>query len=109
LIPRFSYVGAAWVTVASEVVLLIPFQRVAASVAPGVSVLREAQTPILATLLMVPVMWWLRDAIHPLAAVAAGALIYPVALWSLGGIAPEQLRLLRQLLPTPPPSGRGLG
>jgi O-antigen/teichoic acid export membrane protein len=109
LIPRFSYVGAAWVTVASEVVLLIPFQRVATSVAPGVSVLREARTPILATLLMVPVMWWLRDAIHPLAAVAAGALIYPVALWSLGGIAPEQLRLLRQLLPTPSPSGRGLG
>src|SRR5205823_782063 len=41
-IPRFSYVGAAWVTVVSEVVLLVPFQRAAARVAPGVSLWREA-------------------------------------------------------------------
>ena len=43
LIPRFGYVGAAWVTVASELVLLVPFARVAARVAPGVSLLREAK------------------------------------------------------------------
>src|SRR5712692_299177 len=46
LIPRFSYVGAAWVTVASELVLLVPFQRAAAHVAPGVSVFSEARIPI---------------------------------------------------------------
>src|SRR5207253_739255 len=66
LIPRFGYVGAAWVTVASELVLLVPFQRAAAKVAPGVSLLREARLPVLATLLMAPVVWWLRDAIHPI-------------------------------------------
>ena len=77
LIPRFGYVGAAWVTVASEVVLLVPFARAAAKVAPGVSLLREARVPVLATLLMAPVVWWLRDFIHPLAAIAAGAIIYP--------------------------------
>src|SRR5262249_47438023 len=59
LIPRFSYIGAAWVTVASEIVLLIPFRLAAASVTRGVSLLAEARTPVLATLLMAPVVWWL--------------------------------------------------
>jgi hypothetical protein len=47
---------------------------------------------------MAPVVWWLRDAIHPLAAIAAGAAIYPLALWSLGGITQRQRRLFFQLL-----------
>jgi len=98
LIPRFSYVGAAWVTVASELVLLVPFQRAAAKVAPGVSALSEARIPLLGTLLMAPVVWWLRDAIHPLAAIVAGSAVYVVALWSLGGIDAQQRRLLRQLV-----------
>ena len=98
LIPRFSYVGAAWVTVASEVVLLVPFQWAAAQVAPGVSLAREARAPCWRRLLMAPLVWWLRDAIHPLAAIAAGALVYPLALWSLGGIDARQRQLLRQLV-----------
>ena len=98
LIPRFGYVGAAWVTVASEVVLLVPFRLAALRVAPGVSLPREARTPLLATLLMAPVVWWLRDAIHPLAAVAAGAVVYPLALWSLGGIDAAQRKLIAQLV-----------
>ena len=73
-------------------VLLVPFRLAAAQVTPGVSLLREARTPVLATLLMAPVVWWLRDAIHPLAAIAAGAVVYPLALWSLGGIDAQQRR-----------------
>jgi hypothetical protein len=46
---------------------------------------------------MAPVVWWLRDVIHPIAAIAAGTCIYPLALWALGGIDPQQIRLLRQL------------
>jgi O-antigen/teichoic acid export membrane protein len=98
LIPRFGYVAAAWVTVASEVVLLVPFRLAALSVAPGVSLPREARTPLLATLLMAPVVWWLRDAIHPLAAVAAGVIVYPLALWSLGGIDAAQRRLIAEFV-----------
>jgi O-antigen/teichoic acid export membrane protein len=98
LIPRFGYVGAAWVTVLSEVVLLLPFQWVARRVAPGVSLVNEAGIPIVATLLMTPVVWWLRDAIHPLAAIGAGALVYPLALWALGGVDERQVRLLRHLV-----------
>ncbi len=98
LIPRFGYVAAAWVTVASELVLLVPFSRAAAKVAPGVSLLREARIPIQATLLMAPVVWWLRDTLHPAAAIAAGAIVYPLALWSLGGIDAQQVRLVRDLI-----------
>jgi len=98
LIPRFGYVGAAWVTVASELVLLVPFQRAAAKVAPGVSLLSEARIPIIATLLMAPVVWWLRDAIHPIAAIIAGTSVYALALWSLGGIDARQRRLFQQLV-----------
>jgi O-antigen/teichoic acid export membrane protein len=99
LIPRFGYVGAAWVTVLSEVVLLVPFQAAAARAAPGVSLLAEARYPLLATVLMAPVVWWLRDAIHPLAAIAAGVALYPAALWALGGIDDDQRRLLHELAP----------
>jgi O-antigen/teichoic acid export membrane protein len=98
LIPRFSYVGAAVVTVVSELVLLVPFQRAASKVTPGVGLVREARIPLLGTLLMAPVVWWLRDALHPLAAVAAGSVVYVLALWSLGGIDARQRGLLRQLL-----------
>ena len=98
LIPRFSYVGAAWVTVASELVLLVPFQRAVARVAPGVSLLNEARLPLIGTLLMAPLVWWLRDAIHPIAAIVAGASVYALALWSLGGIDAQQRRLLQQLV-----------
>jgi O-antigen/teichoic acid export membrane protein len=98
LIPRFSYVGAAWVTVASELVLLVPFRMAAASVTRGVSLVQEARTPLLATLLMAPVVWWLRDALHPLAAIPAGAAVYLLALWSLGGIDATQRRLLLQFV-----------
>jgi O-antigen/teichoic acid export membrane protein len=98
LIPRFSYVGAAWVTVLSELVLLVPFQRAAARVAPGVSVFSEARIPIFATLLMAPVVWWLRDSVHPIAAIVAGVGVYALALWSLGGIDGQQRRLLAQIV-----------
>ena len=101
LIPRFTYVGAAWVTVLSEVVLLVPFQWAAARVAPNVSLVAEARASILATLIMAPVVWWVRDAVNPVAAIAAGAVVYPLALWAVGGISAEQIGLAQQI------AGRG--
>jgi O-antigen/teichoic acid export membrane protein len=99
LIPRYSFVAAAWVTVASELVLLLPFRWAVRGVAADVSLVREAKAPILATLLMAPVVWWLRDALHPLAAIVAGAMIYSLALWALGGMDREWLAFLRHGLP----------
>jgi O-antigen/teichoic acid export membrane protein len=98
LIPRYGFVGAAWVTVASEFVLLVPFRWAAERVATGVSLLAEARAPILATALMAPVVWWLRDGVHPLAASLAGAVVYLTGLWSLGGIRQQHWQLLRSVL-----------
>jgi O-antigen/teichoic acid export membrane protein len=98
LIPRYSLVGAAWVTVLSEVVLLVPFRAAARQVAPDVGLLEAARAPLLATLLMAPVVWWLRDAIHPLAAIVGGGLVYPLALWTRGGIDARQRQVLGALL-----------
>jgi hypothetical protein len=44
------------------------------------------------------VVWWLRDAIHPLAAVAAGMLVYACALWALGGLDQQQRRLIARIV-----------
>ena len=41
---------------------------------------------------------WLRDAVHPLAAIAGGAVVYPLALWALGGIDATQRRILLQVV-----------
>ena len=85
-------------TVASEIVLLVPFRMAAAGVTRGVSLWSEARTPVLATLMMAPVVWWLRDAIHPIVAIPAGAAVYTLALWSLGGIDATQRRVLMQFV-----------
>ena len=98
LIPRYGFVGAAGVTVASEVVLLLPFRWAAERAAPGISILREAQASLLATVLMAPVVWWLRDALHPIAGVLAGGLVYPVALWALGGVDADEWSAVKRLL-----------
>ena len=77
---------------------MVPFQFAVAKVAPGVSPWVEARYPVLATLLMAPVVWWVRDSIHPLAAVIAGAVVYVTALWSLGGVDNRQRTLAGRAL-----------
>jgi len=100
LIPRWGYIGAAVVTVLSEVVLLVPFAAVAQRTIPSVSFVREARLPLLTTAIVAPVVWWVRDAVHPLFAALVGAALYPAALWSLGGFAEEERAALAPLLPS---------
>lgn len=98
LIPRLGYVGAAIVTVLSEVVLIGPFAYAARQVTREVSILAEARAPIVATLLMTPAVWWVRDAVHPLAAILVGMIVYPMALWAMRGIDGDEERVLRALV-----------
>lgn len=98
LIPLYGFLGAALVTVASELVLLGPFWWTVHRAIPGVSPPREAVHAILATLVMAPAVWWLNTAVHPLAAIPAGLLVYPLALWLLGGLDPDQRALLHRAL-----------
>ncbi|GAC1326606.1 MAG: flippase [Chloroflexota bacterium] len=98
LIPRFGYVGAAIVTVLSEVVLIVPFAYAARQVTRAVSILAEARAPMIATALIAPVVWWVRDAVHPAAAILVGMIVYPIALWAMGGIDGDQRRVLYALV-----------
>lgn len=98
LLPRFGIVAAAAVTILSEVVLLVPFAWIAIRALPGTLPLRDTWNAGLATLLMAPLVWWLRDSLHPLAAAPAGILAYLVALWAFGGIDHEQRQIVASVL-----------
>ena len=98
LIPRYSYVAAAWVTIASEVALLVPFLlALRRRLAIGPAAL-AALRPLPAALLMALTLWggglWSR----PLAALVAIA-VYPVALLATGAFEPSERQALLGLAP----------
>jgi O-antigen/teichoic acid export membrane protein len=97
LIPRYSYVAAAAITVATELVLFIPFY---------LSVLRSLGKPPIAECFIRPTvaaaamcgcLWWLQD-IHPLAIVGIGGLVYMGVLLVVGGLSRDELGKIRRLV-----------
>ncbi|MGE3269697.1 MAG: oligosaccharide flippase family protein, partial [Chloroflexota bacterium] len=97
LIPAFGYLAAAVITVASEIVLLVPFFWVARAEAGSLNVLRVAWRPGVAALIMAAPVWLL-SAWSTLAAIAVGALVYAVALLAVRAVTPEERAQLRGLL-----------
>ena len=95
LIPRFGFLGAAAVTVISELILFIPFWHVVRLELPPIPLLRVAWRPALAATFMGLVVYHVRD-VNPWLAVPAGALAYAVALLALGAISREELKALRE-------------
>jgi O-antigen/teichoic acid export membrane protein len=98
LIPRFSYVAAAAVTIASEVVLLVPFLlavrgHVALRPLLGAA-LRLLPPAAIMGLAVLGTAAWSRPA-----AVVAGAGSYVAALWLTGTFAPAERRMLAGLVP----------
>jgi len=96
LIPRLGYLGAAWVTVASELVLLGPFWWAVRRELPALSLLRLAWRPALAAagmgLALLPVVSW-----SWLACVPVGVALYAALLLVLGGIDAEDRALWARL------------
>ena len=96
LVPAWGLAAAALATVASELVLYLPFRRVLEvelGMAPLWSLLwRPAAAAIVAGALMVA----LRD--YVLVAVILGAALYCVALWLLGTLTDDDRLLLKRLL-----------
>jgi O-antigen/teichoic acid export membrane protein len=97
-IPRFGYLGAAGVTVLSEIVLLIPFfvaiKQELGRLPSGGLLLRPALAALLASL---PTVLLHGLAPWPLLVLASGLLYLP-ALLLVGGIDREDMRLLHRLL-----------
>jgi O-antigen/teichoic acid export membrane protein len=101
LIPRYSFMGAATVTVLSEIVLFAPFYY---SVRKNVGALpwwRIVWQPALASAIMGGVTWWLLPRLHVLLVIALAAVVYFAGLLALGAITAEDVALARKLLRRP--------
>jgi O-antigen/teichoic acid export membrane protein len=105
LIPRFSFVGAAAATVASELVCFGLLFAIFRRGAPGVSFLRTAWPPIVAGAAAAGALAWVAPHLPPTLAglVVAGMAtlaVYTAALMLLGGIGRADLVAVRGLLPS---------
>jgi O-antigen/teichoic acid export membrane protein len=97
LIPHWGYLGAAFMTVAAELVLLGPFLYAVRRYVGPLALLSLAWRPALAAALMAPTVWavggW-----SAFPAVFVGAATYAAALLLLGGTTREEIFLLRDAL-----------
>jgi O-antigen/teichoic acid export membrane protein len=97
LIPSFGYVGAAWSTIASEIVLLAPFLVATRRHVGSPRLLALAWRPAVASAGMAPVVA-LGSNISPLLAVALGAATYGALLTLIGGVNAEERAVLRRMV-----------
>jgi len=97
LVPRYSFYAAAAVTVATEVVLLIPLVRAVDSALGDLRLIGAVFRPAIAGAAMgvaVVVAWRL----GPLPAAALGVLVYVPALFAAGAIGRREARIALALL-----------
>jgi O-antigen/teichoic acid export membrane protein len=100
LIPRFGYLAAAGVTVASEIVLLAPFAWAARrELRLALRDLRPLR-PLLAAAVAAALLALLRP-ISPVGAVAVALLGYAALLTLSGAVGPADLAVLRRVLRPP--------
>ncbi len=98
-IPSMSYVGAALVTILSEVVLLLPFYYSIRKNLASIPFWSIAWRPALASGVMGIALWWLVARAGLVIAVPVAGLLYGVLLIALGALGEDERALLRQLLP----------
>lgn len=98
LIPRFGYPAAALITIASEVVLFLPFYRAIRRHLAPLPLIRLAWRPAAAAVVLGGVMWVLRPLPDLVALIPAG-LAYLAALVLLGAFTDQDRALARQLVP----------
>jgi O-antigen/teichoic acid export membrane protein len=97
VVPSWGYVGAAFMTVVSELVLLGPFMFIVQRDVGPLRLLPLAWRPALAAALMAPVVWAL-GSVSALVAFIAGVAVYVAALLLFRGITREEILLLRNAL-----------
>ncbi len=98
LVPQFGYQAAALTTIASELILLLPFAVLlqgALGPLPWGQMLRR---PLIAAALMFGVMALLWD-VQSVVALVAGGVVYTVTLLLLRPLEAGEVQLLRPLLP----------
>ncbi|MGQ9676282.1 MAG: oligosaccharide flippase family protein [Chloroflexota bacterium] len=97
MISLYSYVGAAIVTILSEIVLLAPFLYCVRRHVGHISLPSLMLRPVVAAALMGAVVWQVR-ALNPFLVIAIGAVVYAVALLALRTFQEEDRQVFRRLL-----------
>jgi O-antigen/teichoic acid export membrane protein len=98
LIPQYSFVAAAVITILSEVVLLLVFSYILRRRAVYLNAFQLAARPVLLTVLMVAVMW-VTNQVNLFVALAAGIAIYLGGLIFLRIIGPDEQNAMAAILP----------
>ena len=96
LAPRWGLAAPALITVASEMVLYLPFRRALSRDLGGVGLGELLWRPAAATLACAAIVALLRG--QPLLAAVVGLGVYAGILWAIGGVTAEDRRLGRRLL-----------
>ncbi|MBA3470034.1 MAG: flippase [Herpetosiphonaceae bacterium] len=97
LVPRYSFIAAGAITVASELVLFLPLRRVLRQEGINTALPTLFWRPALAALAMGGAVWAAHQ-IHVVAAVAVAAPVYAGMLWLLGGFGEAERDLFRRAL-----------
>ena len=98
-IPPLGYVGAALVTVFSEIVLLIPFYYSIRQNLASIPFWSIAWRPALAASVMGLALWALVERAGLLIAVPVAGILYVALLIALGALGEDERALLRSLIP----------
>jgi O-antigen/teichoic acid export membrane protein len=97
-LPLFSFVAAAVITILSEIVLILLFAAFLRPAMPGVGWLKILKRPLAVTAIMLWAMV-LGSQVHWLLGLVLGLGVYPVGLWLLRVIGPEERGVLTSILP----------
>ena len=97
LVPTYGYVAAASTTIATEVVLLVPFARAISARMPILPLVIACVRPLPAAAITAGVLL-AGGTVSEWVAVIAAAMTYPLALWATRALAHEDLKLLLSVL-----------
>jgi O-antigen/teichoic acid export membrane protein len=99
LIPAYGFQAAALTTIVSEIVLFVPFALLMQSKLGRLPWLAIIARPALAAGIMagVTLLGWVL--IHPAVGVAAGVIVYPLALLAVRPLSADEWRLLSPVIP----------
>ena len=95
LIPKFSYIGAAFATVSSEIINFILLYYFTRKSDFKLNIFRLILKPLIAALVMIISIYYLKSYTNIVVLVGAGAIIYFAALLLMKGIGKEEIGLVK--------------
>ncbi|MCI0477300.1 MAG: flippase, partial [Anaerolineales bacterium] len=97
-VPPYSYVGAALVTIFSEMVLLIPFYYSVRKNLASVPFLSIVWRPVVASGAMGVGLWWLIERVGVLISIPLAGILYAAVLLGLGALGDDERALLNRIV-----------